>query len=285
MRKFLLSLFLVALFVASSLGCCSHVIAPSPSGRAELISDETVALVIPGEGGTHVYCAGVWVARDVILTANHCIRGLADQLATQEILKEAAAKGAGEEDLELLQGLIQMGLIKLPETDLMTLPISFIIHEEVVGVGENATAFHAGRVMSLNPDHDLALVQALNVPLHKVARLADKRPAVGEHIFTMGHPIGLYWSFMEGLVSAYHDHFAPTEDTQPLLQISMPIFHGNSGGGVFNSFGELVGVVSFMPPKVPDVGFCIPLESIRGFLAGAHLVKLDLTPKKIDPAL
>ncbi len=285
MRKVLGLFFLVALFVASSLGCCSHVIAPTPANRAELISDETVALVRSDGEDTHTYCAGTWVARDVFLTANHCIHGLAEMTVIEQIVAQARAKGASEEDIALIVAIAKSGLVELPAIDEMSLPISFIIHDEVVGVGENPTAVHQARVLAQSPSTDLALVQALNVPAHKVAALAKKTPAVGEHIYTMGHPIGLFWSFMEGTVSAYHDHLAPAKKKDPLLQISMPIFYGNSGGGVFNDFGELVGVVSFMPPKVPNVGFCVHLDSIRGFLAGQHLAKLDLTPKKTDPAL
>ena len=286
MRKIFGLLFLVMLFVASSLGCCSHIIAPSPAGRASLISSETVALVHESlSGDINPYCAGTWVARDVILTANHCIHGLAEKIVLGQVIAKARADGATDDDIALLLAVIQAGLLQLPAMDEMTLPISFIIHDEVIGVSDNPTTVHQGRVLALNPENDLALVQALNVPEHKVAVLAKETPLVGEHIFTMGHPIGLYWSFMEGVVSAYHDHLTPAKKFEPLLQISMPIFYGNSGGGVFNQFGELVGLVSFMPPKVPDVGFCIHLDSIRGFLAGAHLVKLDLTPKKIDPAL
>jgi serine protease Do len=33
--------------------------------------------------------------------------------------------------------------------------------------------------------------------------------------------------------------------TQPMLQIAAPIIGGNSGGPVFNAWGEAVGMVSF----------------------------------------
>jgi S1-C subfamily serine protease len=234
-----------------------------------------VALVHTWEGDVHMYCAGVWVGEKTILTANHCMEGIAHRVAMEQAVEGGADPMA-----------IRLGLVQLPEVDPSTLTISFIVRDEVVAYGENPTAIHTARVLALDPNTDLALLTSLNTPVHKVAKLAKNVDAVGEHVFTMGHPAGLYWTFMEGVVSAFHDHLGPKKDlTGPFIQVEMPIFQGNSGGGLFNQFGELEGVASFMPPDAPSVGFFVHLQNIKEFMAANKLAKLDLTSKKADASL
>jgi S1-C subfamily serine protease len=50
------------------------------------------------------------------------------------------------------------------------------------------------------------------------------------------------------------------------MQVSAPVWFGNSGGGAFNDEGEIVGIASFIM-KGPSLGFFIPVDSIRPFLA------------------
>jgi hypothetical protein len=277
MHKTITLLLLIVLFVSSSLGCCSHIKSLLPltnAGRAELIGNETVALVHTYKGDTKIYCAGVWISETKIMTANHCMEGLAQRVAVEQAIE------AGIDPMAL-----QMGIVELPYVNPMNLELSFIVRDEVAGFQENPNAMHQAKVMVLTHDHDLAILQALNVPEHQVAKLAKTTGLVGDKVYAMGHPERLAWSFMEGVVSAYHEEIKIAQVRGPLMQVMLPVWHGNSGGGVFNENGELEGIISFMPPEAPEVGFCIGLESIKGLMAGQKLIKLDLSEHKVDPKL
>jgi S1-C subfamily serine protease len=51
-----------------------------------------------------------------------------------------------------------------------------------------------------------------------------------------------------------------------VVQISAPIWIGNSGGGAFNSDGHLIGLSSWITLRAPSVAFFIHRDEIKNFL-------------------
>ncbi len=242
-------------------GCCD--VRMGGVERARVIGDSTVGLVHEWRGNVRVYCAGVWVSKNVIMTANHCIEGMSEQLGMEELIL------GGVDPLA-----VSMGLVEVPKVEV--LDVEYIVREDVIGDGENPEKRYSGKVWNRDVSHDLAMIVVSGSPWHSVAEIGNK-VEVGESVYTMGHPTGLYWSYMSGVVSAKMDHIEMVKDVSgPFIQVSMPIFNGNSGGGLFDEEGHLLGIVSFMPPRVPSVGFMIGLESIRGFMMGSGLMRVSL---------
>lgn len=72
---------------------------------------------------------------------------------------------------------------------------------------------------------------------------SSSRSKSGEKVFTVGHPLaGILSSeakYNEGTISA----LSGMQDDQHLMQISVPIQPGNSGGPLANSRGEIVGLI------------------------------------------
>lgn len=62
-------------------------------------------------------------------------------------------------------------------------------------------------------------------------------PKIGDECFAIGNPDGLQLTLSTGIISGYR-----FEDT--LLQTTAPITHGSSGGPLFNSIGEVIGITS-----------------------------------------
>jgi serine protease Do len=115
-------------------------------------------------------------------------------------------------------------------------------------------------VLALDEDHDLALVATLDEPSHPIA-LAGPMPRVGDRVETMGHPYEMYWSYSSGDVAAIRDDVS---DDRPMkvIQATAPISPGNSGGGLFNEKGELVGICSYMigQRNAQALNFWIPVQ-------------------------
>jgi len=63
----------------------------------------------------------------------------------------------------------------------------------------------------------------------------------GDHVFTVGYPLGWGPTLAYGRVGNPNT-FLPTADTR-LLQADLSACSGNSGGGLFNESGELVGIM------------------------------------------
>src|SRR5262249_26922734 len=79
-------------------------------------------------------------------------------------------------------------------------------------------------------DHDLA-----PLPLGDASKL---RP--GDFVAAIGNPKGLDHTVSDGVVSALRDVGGVL-----YVQISAPTSHGSSGGPVFNSVGEVIGLVDW----------------------------------------
>ena len=84
-------------------------------------------------------------------------------------------------------------------------------------------------------------------------------PEPGEEVFTIGYPLGWGPAIAFGRIGN-PSTFLPTVDTR-LFQIDLSVCAGNSGGGLFNARGELIGIMHAMIQTTSDRGEqpCSPL--------------------------
>lgn len=136
----------------------------------------------------------------------------------------------------------------------------------VPGKGD-AQEWHPAALYRADLDHDLALFIASGaVPDHLIAHLGPVDPPVGTELFFGGHPVGLFNSFRRGLVSAYRGIHLDKDWKGPWMQVSAPIFLGDSGGGAFDAEGRLVGIAHAVASEVPCVAFFVKRSTIAEFL-------------------
>ena len=122
-------------------------------------------------------------------------------------------------------------------------------------------------VVAASSPKDLAIVEAQTGNRSPVELGNELELKVGETIYAIGTPKGLSASLSNGLVSAFRQ-----EEGQFLIQITAQIAPGSSGGPLFNSQGQVVGVTT---SRLKDGSF--------GFAMGAgdvqHLLKVPLGMK------
>ncbi|MQB00210.1 MAG: trypsin-like serine protease [Actinobacteria bacterium] len=85
--------------------------------------------------------------------------------------------------------------------------------------------------------YDAALVRIRPILPVEAARVSCRRPRVGDEVYAIGHPLGEDWSVTFGHISA---------DRGAYLQTDLNVLPGNSGGGLFNSDGKLIGLPSHL---------------------------------------
>ena len=86
---------------------------------------------------------------------------------------------------------------------------------------------------------------------------------VGEGIIVIGNPLGeLGGTVTDGIISAKEREVTVSNETMTLLQTNAAVNPGNSGGGMFNLYGELVGVINAKSSgdNVEGLGFAIPVN-------------------------
>ena len=93
--------------------------------------------------------------------------------------------------------------------------------------------------------------------------------SVGETVYAIGNPLGsLGGSVTEGIVSAKDREITIDGQDMVLLQTSAAVNPGNSGGGLFNSKGELVGIVNAKSSgeDIEGIGFAIPITFAKDII-------------------
>ena len=130
----------------------------------------------------------------------------------------------------------------------------------------------AAEIVGVDPDSDLAVIRAENLPegVHPLPLGDSDTVAVGEWVTAIGNPFGLGTSMSVGIVSATGRMIASgaTPFSIPeAIQTDAAINPGNSGGPLLNLRGEVVGVNAQIATAGTNansgVGFAIPANVVR----------------------
>ncbi|MBQ8433041.1 MAG: trypsin-like peptidase domain-containing protein [Clostridia bacterium] len=128
-------------------------------------------------------------------------------------------------------------------------------------VGSDATSDLA--VLRINPTKALAYAE----------QGCSSDLVIGERVVAIGNPLGtLEGTVTDGIISATERSILTSDGTtMTLLQTNAAINSGNSGGGLFNLDGKLIGIVNakYAAEGVEGLAFAIPIDS-------AYQVELDL---------
>lgn len=89
--------------------------------------------------------------------------------------------------------------------------------------------------------------------------------AIGETAIAVGNPSNLGVTSTDGIISALNRSVTVEGNTMNLIQTSAAISPGNSGGGLFNSRGELIGIVNAKnaDENAEGLGFAIPINTVK----------------------
>ena len=87
----------------------------------------------------------------------------------------------------------------------------------------------------------------------------------------------MYYTHAEGTVSAYRGD--ESSGIGKVVQVNATIWFGNSGGGVFDYQGRLVGICSRLT-RVPMMNYFVHLDSVKRLVKDYHTPAEDLSKKK-----
>jgi putative serine protease PepD len=156
------------------------------------------------------------------------------------------------------------------------------------------------RIVGVDPSSDLAVLQVkVSSRALTPLPLADSDTVrVGDSVVAIGNPFGLDRSVSAGIVSALQRQItAPNEFAiDHVIQTDAAINHGNSGGPLLNSAGQVIGVNSQIETGGTGqgnvgIGFAIPSNTVKTVVA--QLIKngkvqhayLGISARPITPDL
>lgn len=247
--KTLSPLVLLAFISTGLVACCSAAHPPDPPPpvtdyrtTAERAEDKSVTLLDPEDNSPE--CGGVWISRTRIITKSHCVK----KVGRPAIY--AMVEGLGLD------------------------PRAYGLMPEWNPVGQKVTftqrdgSEHPSIIEAIDTDDavDLALLNVLvDVPEHDIAYVSDRELRDGEPLDVVGATASHAFTYSHCYVAATHLDW---------LQVSGPVFFGNSGGGAFDERGALVGIADHVEQTpagwVPGMSFFSTGRAIREFVTAAE---------------
>ena len=128
---------------------------------------------------------------------------------------------------------------------------------------------HTAKLIGTDSKTDLAVIKIEATGLQAAVFGNSDSLVVGEQVIAIGNPLGeLGGSVTEGIISAKDREIQIESQTMTLLQTTAAVNPGNSGGGLFNLKGELVGIVNAKSSgsDVEGLGFAIPVTTAKDII-------------------
>ena len=137
------------------------------------------------------------------------------------------------------------------------------------------TAYSAS-IVGYDESNDIAVLK-IDVTGATPVVLGDSNELyVGDEVMAIGNPLGeLTFSLTVGYVSALDREVTLSSGTtMDLIQTDAAINSGNSGGALFNSYGEVVGITnakyssssSSSSASIDNIGFAIPINHVKNIV-------------------
>jgi len=123
-------------------------------------------------------------------------------------------------------------------------------------------------VIGSDSDYDIAVIKIDVTGATPVVLGDSSKVAIGESVAAVGNPLGeLTFSMSEGIVSCVNRAINVDGTPFNMIQVDCSINPGNSGGPLFNSYGEVIGIVSakyssYSNTTVEGIGFAIPINDV-----------------------
>ena len=147
---------------------------------------------------------------------------------------------------------------------------------KITVVLDDGTAYEDVEVVEVDPLNDIAFLKIKDASGLSAAKLGDsKTVSVGQQVIAIGNALGVYQnSVTSGVISGTGRTLTASDSTgssyetlSDMIQTDAAINSGNSGGPLVNAAGEVIGINTATSSTAENMGFAIPISSIKGMLA------------------
>lgn len=219
-------------------------------------SDTPLVQTSPSAGGTTTSSDGAMSARDIYydLACKQVVGIQSDITATNIFGMTASASVSGSGFVISEDGYI--------------LTNYHVIEDAYSGGYEIKVMFYNGdsytaEVKGFDRNNDIAVLKIEAEGLNAAELGTSDSLFVGDTVYAVGNPLGeLNYSMTSGMVSATDRLITTEEGTMTMFQFDAAVNQGNSGGPVYNVYGQVVGVVTAKSNEdgTEGLGFAIPID-------------------------
>jgi len=156
-------------------------------------------------------------------------------------------------------------------------------------------SYYTAAIIGYDADSDVAVIKIDAAGLHPATIGNSDAIRVGQRVYAVGNPFGeLVYTMTEGIISALDRVVTVDGRSINTFQLSAAVNSGNSGGPVYDTNGEVIGIVTvkFMGNAVEGIGFAIPINDAieiaselieTGFISGR--ARIGITGRTVDRAV
>ena len=164
------------------------------------------------------------------------------------------------------QRALGSGVVMSPDGYILT-NAHVVENAEEIRVDLNDGRTLTAKVIGTDAPSDLAVLKVDATGLHPAAVGNSDAVQVGDVVLAVGNPLGLGQTVTMGIISAKGRRTGAGDGSyEDFLQTDAPINHGNSGGALVNTRGQLVGINSQILSSTGEnigIGFAIPVNMAR----------------------
>jgi serine protease Do len=193
------------------------------------------------------------VADVVDKVADSVVEISTESVVTSQYLQQYITEGAGS------------GVIISEDGTIITCHHVIEGAEKVIVKLRNGEQYEA-QIIAADATSDVAVLKIEASGLTAAAMGDSDALSVGEDAIVIGNPLGsLGGSVTNGIISALEREIIIDNEKMVLMQTNAAINPGNSGGGMFDAYGNLIGIVvaKSSGSTVEGLGFAIPINTVK----------------------
>ncbi|MDD3430125.1 MAG: trypsin-like peptidase domain-containing protein [Oscillospiraceae bacterium] len=196
---------------------------------------------------------GLSVANVAALAKDSVVEITTEVMTTGMFLQQAISEGAGSGVIYSNDGYIITNNHVIDSASKITVRLTDGTSYDAVLVGTDSQT-------------DIAVIKIEANGLHAATFSDSDSLVVGQDVVAIGNPLGtLGGTVTNGIISALDREITIDGEAMRLLQTNAAVNPGNSGGGLFNANGEIVGIVNAKSSgtDVEGLGFAIPANTAK----------------------
>lgn len=248
-QKTLVVVMIISMILSAAVGAGAYALAISVFGGTSIDKSITTTNYNLAESTGSPLSVQEIVAKN----ENSVVAIVTESVSTDSWLGQYVTQGAGSGVIISEDGYIVTNNHVVDDAN----TIKVTLHD-----GTEATA----TLISTDERTDVAVIKIEKEGLDPVEFGDSAKLCVGDLTVAIGNPLGqLAGSASEGIISGLEREITLEGQAMTLVQTSASINPGNSGGGLFDQYGQLIGIVvaKSSGSEVEGLGFAIPSNLVQ----------------------
>ena len=142
---------------------------------------------------------------------------------------------------------------------------------------DDGSTYEDVELIGTDPINDFAIIKIKDVKNLTPIKIGDSKTTnIGQQVVAIGNALGTYQnSVTSGIISGKGRSLTASDSSRTtyetlsdMIQTDAAINGGNSGGPLVNAAGEVIGINTAYASQGNNVGFAIPINSVKGIMTG-----------------